>query len=136
MGAIRFIFRKEVIARLDGDPYLIRWHILHTKWGRVMLHKILKSDEGCAHDHPWSFVSIMLWGSYMELQYKETLITHVRRCCAPAILRRPANFTHKLVLRKPCWTLVFTSAKKREWGFWTPRGWVYYKNYSSRKTCD
>lgn len=31
-----------------------------------------------------------------------------------------------------CWTLVLLYGKRRDWGFWTEQGWVYYKNYDCR----
>lgn len=140
MGAIKnvlsFPFKKVVITRVDGQPYLIRWHLVRSRWGTIMLHKILLSDEGCPHDHPWSFTSIMLHGSYMELEYKKDLIVGARSFIAPCIIRRPAEWTHKLLLRKPCWTLVITSTYKRKWGFWTPRGWLRHNDYTPRKICD
>lgn len=140
MGAIRIVLKKEVITRTDGTAYLIRWHIAHTKWGRIMLHKIVRSDESCPHDHPWNFTSIMLWGHYLEFEYKgDDNGPHFVDCQvhrAPCILRRPANWLHKISVNKPCWTLVFTSTRKRKWGFWTLRGWVKYNDYTSKKICD
>ena len=59
--------RKNEIKNCDGDPYLTRWHLFSSKWFTVMLHKFHRSDEDRAlHDHPWSFISIMLWRGYYE----------------------------------------------------------------------
>lgn len=128
---------KEIISREDGTPYLIRWHLLHTPIGRVMLHKIILSDHDCPHDHPWNFVSIMLSGSYIEYRYKELANIQVsKHITAPAVMYRPANWSHRLEVSKPCWTLVFTSSWRRHWGFWTKAGWLPWKQYKSTQNCD
>lgn len=36
---------------------------------------------------------------------------------APHFLIRPAEWAHRLYLKKPAWTLVYTTKKRREWGF-------------------
>lgn len=133
---LKFPFKRELLSHDDGRPYLIRWHLLHSRWGRIYLHKFLSSDEGCAHDHPWSFRSLMLWGGYMEMQYKNGSVVGCKIYHAPAVLHRPADWSHKVIVRKPCWTLVITSTWKRKWGFWTPSGWVKHNDYVRSKSCE
>jgi hypothetical protein len=60
--------KKQIIASASEEtrPYLIRWAI-NTPFGGVKLHHILRSDEDRdCHDHPWSFLSIVLRGGYWE----------------------------------------------------------------------
>lgn len=45
------------------------------------------------------------------------------------INRKKAEAPHRLVLEKPCWTLVFSGKRRRKWGFHTDEGWVYWKDY-------
>lgn len=48
------------------SPYLVRWKLLETKLGAVYLHRFLRSDADDHHDHPWPFVSVILWRGYVE----------------------------------------------------------------------
>lgn len=138
MAPIKFVLKREAITHRDGSPYLIRWHLVHSRWGRIYLHKFLASDEGCPHDHPWSFVSIMLRGSYLEMQYngENGQLSGAKLYRAPFILRRRANWLHKVIINKPCWTLVITSTWKRKWGFFTKRGWVKHNDYTPTNICE
>ena len=127
---------RQVIFRADGSAYLIRWRILHARSFHIYLHKFLSSDEGCPHDHPWSFTSIMLWGNYMEWTFDEGEVVACNMYRAPCIIRRGATHSHKIIIHKPCWTLVITSRYVRTWGFHTKRGWVKYSDYTPKKICE
>ena len=60
-------FSKRVIENEAGDPYLVRWSLDAGRFGSVKLHHILRSDDDRdLHDHPWSFVSVILRGGYWE----------------------------------------------------------------------
>lgn len=128
---------RHDIANGAGDAYMERW-ILETPLGTLRLHHILRSDDDRAlHDHPWSFVSVLLWGSYLETRF---LWPDQPRICARrglASVRRVrwwntcrAEAAHRLELdRGPVWTLVATTRKTRSWGFWLPGGWVPWRDY-------
>jgi hypothetical protein len=60
------MFRKKIITREDGTPYLERTYLLKLKSFQICIHKILQSDADCLHDHPWNFLSIILKGGYYE----------------------------------------------------------------------
>lgn len=56
----------QVIGHPD-DPYLLRWYLIpRNPWINVYVHKFLRPDDDTPHDHPWWFVSLMLWGQYIE----------------------------------------------------------------------
>jgi hypothetical protein len=58
--------KKQIIRNDDGVPYMIR-RAINTRFGGVKLHHILRSDDDRdLHDHPWSFLSIVLKGGYWE----------------------------------------------------------------------
>jgi hypothetical protein len=58
--------KKQIIRNDDGDPYMIR-RAINTPLGGVKLHQFLRSDDDRdLHDHPWSFVSLILRGGYWE----------------------------------------------------------------------
>lgn len=149
-----YFFRKSVISREENNPYLIRWTIFGCRFFSIKLHKIMLSDEDCLHDHPWTFLSIILSGGYWEwaplcekvvsanwhmrekLAFKHMLIGKTKKWYRPGrVLFRPAHYRHRLELPegKHCWTLVLTGKPFREWGFWTPKGWVEWFKYDPTK---
>ena len=121
----------QVIRNCDGDPYLIRWRLIWTRRFSLYLHHILRSDEDRSHhDHPWSFTTLILAGGYRE-HTPRSVTFH-----GPGeLLHRPAPWLHRLELDRPAWTLVFVGPRKRRWGFQTPTGWVWWKNFLKAKGC-
>jgi hypothetical protein len=149
------IFKKTTLRIRDeerGDPvYLIRYSLLTCPWFSIKLHRIFMSDDDCLHDHPWSFISFVLWGGYWETspdwsRYKWPagkalrLVNGVPEYVAGqptkkvfygpgSVLWRPAPSVHKLDVTKPATTLVITMRKKYDWGFYTVNGWKFWKDY-------
>ena len=125
-GDARFsLLSRRVIRNRAGEPYLVRWTLLSTPWFSVKVHHILLSDaDRCEHDHPWPFVSLILWGGYVEHVHDRA------SWIGPGRLRYcPAHWRHRLELDRPAWTLVVTGPRCREWGFWTRRGWMSWRRY-------
>jgi hypothetical protein len=125
---------KEDIIGRKGEPYLSRW----TLWGgrftpgpKVFLHYFHRSDwDEAAHDHPWPFTSLILWGGY-----REHLPGVVARDWTPGrIVRHRAEDAHWIELypRTPAVTLVFCGAKVRSWGFWCKSGWTPWRDHAKR----
>lgn len=123
-----------------GPRYLLRWYVIpRNPLLNIYLHKFLHDDEDRAnHDHPWNFISIMLWGGYFE--YVGTLREsplYERR--APSIAYRSANHAHRVVLHRrygdgtiqPAWTIVITGPVIRDWGFWCESGWRHWKEFTA-----
>lgn len=126
------LYKRKVISRGDdGKPYLIRYSIFSCAWFAIKIHNILLSDHDCLHDHPWNFISIILWGGYVEHTVKGTRIYHPGN-----ILYRKATHAHQLQIHQPAWTFVITFKKKREWGFFTPSGWIKWFNYNPKNNCE
>ena len=128
--------------------YITRFHLVMTPWFAVMLHWIHKPDqEPDTHDHPVTFLSIILRGGYTELR-------PISKEIVPANLVYPAknenvwqalrhnwfNFIkasesvhHRILSVKPnTLTLCFVGPKTREWGFHTKDGWIHYKEYNKK----
>lgn len=58
---------KGCDGRGDGDtPYLTRWYLFQSKHLNIYLHKFHRADSDELHDHPLSFISIVLWNGYVE----------------------------------------------------------------------
>lgn len=139
------LYKKKVISRQDGKPYLVRYSLFACRFFAVKIHHILISDAACMHDHPWAFISILLRGSYYEQRQIMTPImdgiahySHevTKRYSAGSILYRPAQSIHRLVISKPVWSLVITFKKVRPWGFITKSGWVPWHKYNEQNTCE
>lgn len=108
-----------------GD-YMRRW-FFWCPWFGVRLHHILRSDDDRAlHDHPWDFVSIILWGAYYEVLPDERG-PQFRRW----MIRHKAEDLHRLVLHRPAWTLVFTGPKRKSWGFLFDGRMIPWREYLS-----
>jgi hypothetical protein len=122
--------RIEIRDEVDGKPYLIRWRILGH---HIKLHKFLKSDKECLHDHPWAFISIIIKGSYTEYTPSGN-----KKYKSPCILYRPAIWKHRLEIDecKAAWSIVINFRKVRSWGFWTKTGFVNWRRYKLTGRCD
>ena len=106
-------------------PLLVRYYLVRTPWFAVFLYHLMRSDNSRDHhDHPWTFVSVLLTGGYWE--HTPAGRFWRRRF---SVLYRPATWLHCLELERPVWTLVIRFRVTREWGFLTPRGWIHYEQY-------
>lgn len=147
-----FLERFDIRDPETGELYLRRWRVLQTPWFAIYLHKIAAPDKDRhLHDHPWSFLSLVLCGGYDELRpawparFDEDLgersetdgvdidpreLIAVRRGWLSLGYRR-AEDMHRIARlhRKPTWTLVLVGRRRRDWGFATERGWVQWERY-------
>ena len=105
----------------EDDPYMLRWHVIpRNRWMNIYLHEFHRSDDDRAlHDHPWDFVSLVLYGSYIEMGLRKT---RPRRTWSVGL--RIAEHLHRVVVAGVCRTLVITGPTRREWGFVETTGWV------------
>lgn len=125
----------DIKKKLDGEDvvYLRRFFIWRSKWFNIYLHNIILEDlDPDPHDHPWSFLSFVLCGEYVEKLWKNQtalLIGYkIRRVFSLAFRR--GNQVHKIVEVLPnTWTLVITGPRYRSWGFVTAKGWVHWRKY-------
>lgn len=151
--------KKTPFDHLTG--YMNRFWVLNPKgllsrWKTARIHEILKSDaDRHLHDHPWSYTSIILKGSYAEVTHwalqseAERWARKERRqggmyfneeagrwelrliYTAGDVLRRPAGFPHRLVVEpgKSVTTLFIMGNYQNKWGFYTPEGKIYWRDY-------
>lgn len=131
--------RRRVIwsCTASRGPLLTRYYLLDTRWGAIYLHHLHASDEDRAlHDHPWSFIAVLLSSGYYEhtpsMQRLGSVRTWRRRF---SVLYRPALWQHRLELVRPTWTLVVRGPYRRVWGFITPGGWLDWRAYG-KEWCD
>lgn len=128
------LVRRVMIPAPDGTDYLRRWQINLPFGFAIYFHKIFQSDgDRDLHDHPWDFLSILVWGNYIET----TPGRNYR-------LKKWFNFhwaedLHQLTLFKkngveqPVYTIILRGRRKRDWGFMTRYGWVRWDVYNRQK---
>jgi hypothetical protein len=134
-----FPLKKKIIYRENHEPYLIRYSLFACPWFAVKIHKILRSDDNCLHDHPWKFLTILLWGSYIEHSDQAiagVVVRIVKQYKAGNILYRHLHYIHRLEIDKPVTSLVITFKKRKKWGFFTPEGWVEWFKYRPTGGCS
>ncbi len=129
---------EEINGRERCPTYLYRWTLLarKAKFG-VYLHHFVGDDWSLdLHDHPKRFISIGLWGWYVEERPTSDGIVW-REYRAPWIRTFPAEHIHRITVpSKNCWTLVIVLKPVREWGFWHEGKFVGWRKYVDSDTAE
>lgn len=117
-------------------PYLRRWWLIpRNKLLNVYLHQFMRSDDDRAlHDHPWSNVSLLLRGMYVEHTVDAGGINRRTVLFAGDLrVRWTGRIAHRVELVDgPCWSLFITGPRYRSWGFHCPeRGWVRWDKFTA-----
>lgn len=141
---------QRALGRSDvyfaGSLYMRRWRFLNTPWFGLRLHHIVRSDaDRELHDHPFTFVSLILTGGYRE----HTLDRRSKRYPPGSVVVRSAEALHRLELEvmkhyadstkrveRAAWTLVVRGPYRRQWGFLTADGWLHWKTFSAARKGD
>src|SRR5260370_40658584 len=106
----RSFTHKEIGWKEIGEKFT-RYTLLKTPWFNVYLHQLSapKWHSDC-HDHPWSFVAILLWRGYLEMVGDKQF-----RRYPGMVLYRPAEFAHNVITPYgTSWSVIFTGPKKRQ----------------------
>lgn len=125
---------REIRSR-TGGLHFRRWRILETRWFNIYLHHIAKSDaDKDPHSHPWSFLTLILCGGYVQFIRGSFGINYYIPCRPGTLHDLKMDEYHKIRLVKPTWTLVFTGQRHNEdWGYWTKSGFVQHEQYRKEK---
>ena len=133
----RLLGRSDVY--FGESVYMRRWRLIHRALFGVRRHQIVRSDaDRELHDHPFSFVSIILRGGY----YEHTVDGRKTWYGPGSIIFRSASALHRLELlrerdgafdhfstERPAWTLVLRGPIRREWGFLCGDTWVPWQRF-------
>lgn len=95
-------------------PYAYRW-VLNLGFFSIRVHQWIRSDDKrYFHDHPWSFLTVVLRGGYTDVSPTgRDVLT------AGSIRYRRAQHQHYVdVPPGGALTLLVTTAPFRNWGFW------------------
>lgn len=138
MKLIDKIFNLEEINGAERCPtYLFRWTLLKRKNWSLYLHHFVGDDWSLdLHDHPKRFISIGLWGWYLEERPSgDHTVTRIYR--APWIRSFPAAHIHRITVpSKNCWTLVLVLKAVRPWGFWHQGKFIGWRDYVGSEIAD
>lgn len=127
-----------VPEEINGDhrcgTYLYRWFLIRTRWFKAYLHHFVGDDwSRDFHDHPKRFISIGLWGWYIEqtpCHFNSYCDCQQKIYLAPWLRSFPASHIHRLrVPSKNCWTIVIVLKTVREWGFWHEGRFIQWHDY-------
>src|ERR1700722_11961514 len=101
-----------------NSEYITRLHVIKTPWFAICVHWINKPDpEPHLHDHPVSFLSLILRGGYGELRQLYGQNVSTWHDWYNLISATPDD-RHKICAVRPgTVTLCFMGPKVREWGF-------------------
>lgn len=145
------------LRRADGRVYLDRWGIEWKRLGGIFLHKMEAPDPGVdLHDHPWTFLSLILWGGYTEERIETRLAPNAAQVAETwkqvqprgtwASTRGDTVHRNRLSLRvmrldechritwlnRPTsWSLVIHGPNRRTWGFYLPAGYMPWREYEA-----
>jgi hypothetical protein len=89
------------------------------------------------HDHPWSFMTIILSGGYYEHTpcinpFTKEVVGENKVWRGPgSIIMRTSGEYHWLELaqEKPTTTLFFMGPQQRDWGFLLNNKWIHNETY-------
>lgn len=136
---------EEINGRERCPTYLYRWTLIKRSNYSVYLHHFVADDWSLdLHDHPKRFISIGLWGSYVEetpympasgparsfSRHRNVLYR------APWIRSFPPEHIHRLKVNSSCWTLVIVGKSRREWGFWHQGKFIPWRDYVDGEIAD
>jgi hypothetical protein len=126
----------DVVIGQADNPYLHRWWVIpRNRFFNIYLHRFMRSDDDRAlHDHPWTNLSILLRGRYVEHTIDAGGINvRTERRAGDWKLRLFGSFAHRLeLIDGECWTIFITGPWYREWGFHCPTaGWIHWKRFTA-----
>lgn len=143
MKLMLMIRPPDVIIGSPDNPYLLRWWLIpRNMYFNIYLHYFIRSDDDRAlHDHPWHNLSFLLTGAYREKLFVDNIqskgeIYSDHRVPGKIYTRGPRT-AHRIILErdedgkeKPLWTLFLTGPYIRTWGFYCPRKWIHWKEFT------
>lgn len=137
--AVRNVYRKGHIYGNDGSLYMGRYTLFETDGLSARVHQIARPDhDRHLHDHPWNFASYVLRGGYTEqrpIDVNPCFQGDSEDCNSTYRAKgswawRHATDRHRISDVQPdTWTLFVYGRLAQWWGFYTPAGKIYWKDY-------
>lgn len=123
-GRARWGFNERFIIGAQDNPMMMRWRLLQTPLFGIYLHFIYREDlDRAPHDHPWSFWSLVLRGSYIEDYRPDVRVVNKlmdgREHKCLSWHHMPLGAAHQIVwVEDRTVTLCLVGRKQRNWGFY------------------
>lgn len=116
------------------SEYITRLHFFKCPWFAICFHWLNKPDpEPYLHDHPVSFLSIILRGGYTEYRWKEGDGAYYKTNKWFNWIKASDKDRHTIMEVKPgTLTMCLMGPKTREWGFHTLDYWIFWKDYYAK----
>lgn len=139
-------FEAEVIGQ-EECPLMVRWTIADLKFTKLLVHYFPPNvSDRDPHDHPRSFVTLVLHGRYFDTSWEDYGGERVPTIeCVETGAVRYRSATHLHIVETDdlgCWTIVVMGPLVREWGFmrlgtgrWWPWG-KYIQRFGGVIRCD
>jgi len=121
---MKLIQRQAIILPShNGGVCCVRYSLLGLI-DKVCIN-VIYADLEDFHDHPWDYVSIILWGGYKESQWKDGKVTS--KIYGPgSILKRKHSQFHKIEpIGKKAITLFWKGPKQRNYINWVKDNIIY-----------
>lgn len=117
-----------------GYVYLRRLRIFQTPWFALYLHFIYEPDlDRDPHDHPCNFWALIIRGGYREqvfMNQENLYYNDIHEWDFWTLHKMPVNYAHQIKqLFGKTVTLCWFGKRQRQWGFWTPEGFVDQVTY-------
>lgn len=136
----------------DECPLMLRRTLFASRWGKLLVHRFFPgASDGAAHDHPRSFVTVVLRGGYEDRSLCPRCHGTAKlppsggfeigclrpgcedgwvvdRVAAPAVRFRRAEHAHVTrVFPEGATTVVLMGPLRRDWGFWREGRWYPWR---------
>lgn len=125
----------NIVSKL-GVKHFERWQIIQTRWFGIYFHCIYQADKDLhCHDHPWDYISIPLWGRFVERKKVKEGVYEFNPVHFGMIIKRKAEEFHQIYFlnSKKVYTLFLTGRRKREWGYDVNGKWYGWEEYHKIK---
>lgn len=142
--------RRIITTRDNSAWYMIRYYLFSTRFlapifpslsGRLVLHRVLRSDEDGLHDHPWRWRARIIRGGYWErtpmgrfwrdssMGWRSGQSDDFHR------LELDPNHSEKMTGHREVWSLFWMGPKfGKKWGFLAADGyWVESEEYFANR---
>jgi len=117
---------------LKECPYMERW-VIDFKLFSIRLHHWRKSDDSeYLHDHPWWFISWVIYGSYTDIWSTSSglFVRYKNHRPRWSIQKFPSSHIHTVKIPESgCWTILLCGPVEHDWGFYVKDKFIKFKRY-------
>lgn len=135
------LWKRMTIPCENGLMYLARLRVIQTPWFGVYIHDIFEPDgDRDPHNHPWSFISIVLRGWYEErvwedpINHSDVFHSRIKAHMRWSWHKMGRESAHRITNAAPgLKTLILVGPRRSNWGFFTPTGYMEWHEYEAAK---